>query len=233
MSAFPALLDKELRLLLVQPIPYVVTAVFLLVMGYSFSSGVALTHSASLVRVVFQAAVLLLLLMPLVTMRLLAEERRSRSLELLLSLPVRESELVLAKFAASMLLVAAMLAPTLAYPLVLGWFGEPDWGPIYSGYLGLLLLAAALNAIGLALSALTENQIVAATLAFGLSLTMWLVDGLSAMLQPPWDELAMQLSLLAHFTPFATGSLYFSDAGFFIALTLLGLFLAVRALARR
>ncbi len=227
------MLDKELRTLLVQPIAYAVAAVFLLIMGYTFSSGLALTRSASLVRIVFQAAVMLLLLTPLVTMRLLAEERRQRTLEMLFATPVRESDLVFAKFVASMLLVAALLLPTLVYPALLAWFGEPDWGPVYSGYLGLLLLAAALNASGLALSAMTENQIVAAVLAFGLFLSLWLLDTLSAMLSPPWDEVAMQLSLLAHFAPFATGSLYFSDVGFFVAVTLLGLYLAIRALARR
>jgi len=233
MARFLPLLGKELRALFVQPIAYVLIAVFLLVMGYAFVTNLAMTHSAALVRIMFQAAVLLLLFVPLITMRLLAEERRHGTLELLLATPAREGDIVLAKFVASMTLVAVMLAPTLLYPAVLAWFGKPDWGPIYSGYLGLLLLASLLSAIGLALSALTANQVVAATLAIGLSLLLWLLDSLAAVLPQPWDEIVLQCSLLARFTPFATGALYLSDAGFFVTVTLLGLFLAVRALARR
>jgi ABC-2 type transport system permease protein len=233
MARFLPLLGKELRALFVQPIAYVLIAVFLLVMGYAFVTNLAMTRSAALVRIMFQAAVLLLLFVPLITMRLLAEERRHGTLELLLATPAREGDIVLAKFVASMTLVAVMLAPTLLYPAVLAWFGKPDWGPIYSGYLGLLLLASLLSAIGLALSALTANQVVAATLAIGLSLLLWLLDSLAAVLPQPWDEIVLQCSLLARFTPFATGALYLSDAGFFVTVTLLGLFLAVRALARR
>jgi ABC-2 type transport system permease protein len=86
--------------------------------------------------------------------------------------------------------------------------------------------------MGLALSALTSNQVVAATLALGLSLLLWMIDTLSAVLPAPWDELYFHVSLLARFTPFATGAMYLSDAGFFISGTLFALFCAVRALAR-
>ena len=232
MTAFGYLFGKELRGVFLQPIAWVLLAVFLLVMGYTFATGLALTKTAALSRVVFQAATLLLLLIPLVTMRLLAEERRHGTLEMLLATPVREPQIVLAKFAASMTLVVAMLAPTVVYPLVLAFFGQPEWGPIYSGYVGLLLLASLLSAIGLALSALTSNQVVAATLALGLSLLLWMIDTLSAVLPAPWDELFLHVSLLARFTPFATGAMYLSDAGFFISGTLFALFCAVRALAR-
>ncbi len=232
MTAFGYLLGKELRGVFLQPIAWVLMAVFLLVMGYTFATGLALTKTAALSRVVFQAATLLLLLIPLVTMRLLAEEQRHGTLEMLLATPVREPHIVLAKVAASMALVVAMLAPTVAYAVVLAIFGQPEWGPIYSGYVGLLLLASFLSAMGLALSALTSNQVVAATLALGLSLLLWMIDTLSAVLPAPWDELFLHVSLLARFTPFATGAMYLSDAGFFISGTLFALFCAVRALAR-
>jgi ABC-2 type transport system permease protein len=126
-----------------------------------------------------------------------------------------------------------MLAPTVVYPLVLAAVGKPDWGTIYGGCLGLVLLASQLAALGLALSALTANQVVAATLTTGLSLLLWLIDSLAAVLPAPWDELVLNCSLLAHFTPFATGALHLSDAGFFVAATGLCLILAVRGLARR
>jgi len=231
--AFVPLVGKELRGLFVQPIAWVLIAVFLFVMGYTFVTNLAMTRSAALVRIVFQAATLLLLFVPLVTMRMLAEERRHGTLELLLATPARERDVVLAKYVATMALVLAMLAPTFVYPLVLAAFGKPDWGTIYGGCLGLVLLASELTAIGLALSALTANQVVAATLTIGLSLLLWLIDSLAAVLPAPWDELVLNCSLLAHFTPFATGALHLSDAGFFVTATALGLFLAVRALARR
>ena len=223
MPAFVPLVGKELRGLFVQPIAWVLIAVFLFVMGYTFVTNLAMTRSAALVRIVFQAATLLLLFVPLVTMRMLAEERRHGTLELLLATPARERDVVLAKYVATMALVLAMLAPTFVYPLVLAAFGKPDWGTIYGGCLGLVLLA----------SELTANQVVAATLTIGLSLLLWLIDSLAAVLPAPWDELVLNCSLLAHFTPFATGALHLSDAGFFVTATALGLFLAVRALARR
>jgi len=233
MRALGPLIGKELRGLFVQPIAYVLIAVFLFVMGYTFVTNLAMTRSAALVRIVFQAATLLLLFVPLLTMRLLAEERRHGTLELLLATPVRERDVVMAKYLSTMTLVLVMLAPLLVYPAVLALFGKPDWGTIYGSCLGLVLLASLLTALGLMMSALTANQVVAATISIGLSLLLWLVDSLASVLPAPWDELVLNCSLLAHFTPFATGALHLSDAGFFVTATLLGLFLAVRALARR
>jgi ABC-2 type transport system permease protein len=233
MSTFVTLLAKETRALFVSSLAYPIMAVFLLLMGYTFTAMLFLNKNATLVHEFFQAAMLLLLIVPVITMRLLAEERRAGTLELLLTSPVREIEVVLAKFLASMAVIVAMLAPTLAYPVTLQIFGDPDWGPVYGGYLGLALLGGALTALGLAVSALTANQIVAAIVSLGLFLLMWMLDSLGSLLPDPYDTLVINLSLLAHFTPFATGALYLSDLGFFTTLTLVGLLLSVRALARR
>ena len=233
MRTFATLLGKETTALFVSPIAYAVIAVFLLLMGYTFTAMLFLNKTATLVHEFFQASMLLLLIVPVITMRLLAEERRGGTLELLLTSPVREIEVVLAKFLASMAVIVAMLAPTLAYPITLQIFGDPDWGPVYSGYLGLILLGGALTSLGLAISALTSNQIVAATVSLGLFLLMWMLDSLGSLLPDPYDMVVINLSLLAHFTPFATGALYLSDFGFFATLILLGLLLSVRALARR
>jgi ABC-2 type transport system permease protein len=233
MKTFAALLVKETRAIFTSPIAYSVIAVFLLLMGYTFTSMLFLTKMATLIQALFQAAILLLLIVPVLTMRLFAEERRSGTLELLLTSPVREIEVVLAKFLASMAVIVVMLTLTLPYPITLHIFGDPDWGPVYSGYLGLLLLGGALTSMGLAISALTANQIVAATVSLGLFLLMWMLDTLGTLLPDPFDMFVVNLSLLAHFTPFATGALYLSDFGFFSTLILLGLMLSVRALARR
>ncbi len=233
MSPLLTLLAKETKALFSSPIAYAVIAVFLLLMGYSFTAFLFLNKTSSLVHLFFQAAVLFLLMVPVLTMRQFAEERKTGTLELLLTAPVREIDIVLAKFLASMAVNASMLALTLTYAGVLQAYGEPDWGPIYSGYLGLVLFTAALVALGLTVSALTANQIVAAVVSLGLFLVLWMIDTLGSLLPYPFDNMVLSVSLLAHFTPFATGAIYLSDMGFFVSLILLGLFLSVQALARR
>jgi len=230
---FGTLLLKEERAIFSSPIAYVTVAVYLLLMGYTFTAVLFLSRTGELVRVFFQAAVLFLLIVPVITMRLFSEERRTGTLELLLTSPIQEIEIVAAKFVAGLSIPALMLALTGSYPLVLGLYGDPDWGPIYSGFLGLLLLAAALTAIGLLAPGLAANQIVAAVAAMGLGILLWMIDTLGYLLPEPYDTIVSHLSLVAHFTPFATGALFLSDVGFFLTIVLAGLFLSVRALSRR
>jgi len=226
------LVVKEVRTLFSSPIAYAVIAVFIVLSGYTFTVTLFVSKQATLVHIFFQAAVQLILLVPLITMRQFAEERRNGTLELLLTSPVREIDIVLAKFIASMVVVLAMTSLTLIYATVLAVYGQPEWGPIYSGYLGLVLFGAALLSIGLMLSALTANQIVAAVVSLGLFGLLWAIDTLSSLLPQPFENWLLGLSLLAHFTPFAVGAMYVSDFGFFLSVVLLGLFLTVRALAR-
>lgn len=233
MTMLRTLAVKEIRALFASPIAYAVVAVFLLLNGYSFVVTLALSKQATLVHIFFQSAMQLVLLVPLVTMRLFAEERRGGTLELLLSSPAPEIDIVLAKFAAAMVMLMTMIGLTASYALTLGLFGRPDWGPVYSGYLGLLLLGGALVSMGLAISALTSNQIVAAVASLGLFGVLWSIDSLAALLPAPIDNWLLGMSLLARFTPFAAGAMYTSDAGFFLSVILLGLFLTVRALVRR
>ncbi len=233
MRNFLPLLGKELRALFYSPIAYIIIAVFLLLMGYSFTLTLFLNKFATLVHIFYQSSGLLLLLIPIITMRLFAEERKAGTLELLLTAPVRESQVVLAKYLASMAVVLAMIALTGAYGIVFGMFGSPDWGPIYSGYVGLVLLASTLVALGLTISALTSNQVVAAIVTVGISFLLWTIDTLAAMMPEGLERVLISFSLLAHFTPFAAGAMYTSDLGFFVSTTLLALFLAMRALARR
>lgn len=233
MKQFLPLLGKEVRALFYSPIAYIIIAVFLLLMGYSFTLTLFINKFATLIHIVFQSAGLLLLLVPIITMRSFAEERKAGTLELLLTAPVRESHVVLAKYLASMLVVLAMIGLTGAYAIVLGLFGTPDWGPIYSGYLGLALFASLLVSLGLMVSALTSNQVVAAIVTIGISFLLWTIDSLAQMLPDAFQRILISVSLLARLTPFATGALYTSDFGFFVSGTLLTLFLAMRALARR
>lgn len=233
MRSFVALLIKEEKAVFSSPIAYAIIAVYLLLMGYTFTLMLFLNRTAELVRIFFQAAILLLLIVPVITMRLLAEERRTGTLELLLTSPVREFEIVLAKFAASVTMIGLMLVLTTSHAVVLGLYAEPDWGPIYSGFLGLFLLAGALSALGLLVSGLTSNQIVAAVVAMGVGIFLWMIDSIGYLLPDPFDTIVTSLSFVAHFTPFATGALFLSDLGFFLTVTLACLLLSVRTLARR
>jgi len=233
MRSFAVLLLKEEAALFSSPIAYAVMTVFLLIMGYSFTLTLFISHQPSMVHVFFQMFVLLMLTTPLITMRLLAEERKLRTLEVLLTSPISEVAIVLAKFAASMSLVLAMLLLSGSYAAALAWFGDPDFGPIYSGYLGLLLFGAALVGTGLLASALTANQVIAALISLSAFLLLWIVDNFGWLLPSPFDTLVVNLSLSVHFKPFAVGSIYLSDVGFFLSVALLTLLLSVRALARR
>ena len=232
MRTFAALLLKEEKAIFTSPIAYVVLSVFLVIMGYTFTLTLFVSHVPTLVHLFFQIYVLFLLTVPIITMRLVAEERRLRTIEVLLSAPVSEPAVVFAKYLASLSLVVLMLVLSGVYAITLGILGRPDWGPIYSGYLG-LLLGAALVAVGLMTSSLVSNQIIAALLSLTLFLLLWIIDRFGWMLPDPFDALVVNLSLLVHFTPFATGSIFLSDAGFFISVALLELFLSLRALARR
>jgi ABC-2 type transport system permease protein len=233
MKRFRALVGKELAALFRSPIAWILIGVFLALTGYSFTLTLFNNKYATLVHIFFQAAGLLLLVVPLITMRSFAEERRSGTLELLLTAPVRESDVVLAKYLAIMVVLAAMIALTGTYAAVLGLYGTPEWGPIYGGYLGLVLLASTLASLGLVASALTANQVIAAIVTVGVSFLLWTLDTLAAMLPDALERWLMGLSLLARLTPFVTGALYLSDLGFFLTATALGLVLATRALARR
>jgi ABC-2 type transport system permease protein len=233
MRGFLILWLKEERALFSSPIAYVVITVFLLIMGYSFTLTLFVGHAPSLVHLFYQMFVLFLLTVPVITMRLVAEERKLRTIELLLTSPVSEVQIIFAKFAASFSLLIVMLALSTIYAMVLAYYGNPDWGPIFSGYLGLALLGSALVSVGLLTSSLTTNQIIAALLSLSLFLMLWIIDSFGYLLPEPFDSLFVNLSLAVHFRPFATGSLYLSDAAFFVTATLVALFLSVRALAWR
>jgi ABC-2 type transport system permease protein len=233
MRRFLVLWIKEEKALFSSPIAYVLIAVFLLIMGYSFTLALFISHSMTLVHLFFQMFVLLLLTVPIITMRLVAEERKLRTIEILLTSPATETQVVLAKFAASMSLILLMLLLSGAYALVLGLYGDPDWGPIFSGYLGLVLLGAALVGVGLLTSTLTSNQIIAALLSLSTFLLLWIIDEYGYLLPDPFDSLVVNLSLSVHFKPFATGSMYLSDVAFYLSAAMLSLFLSVRALVWR
>jgi ABC-2 type transport system permease protein len=231
--ALGVLLRKELHATFTSPIAYVISAVFLLVMGYTFSLTLFFTKVANLTYIFHQMYVLMVLLTPVLTMRAFAEERRTDTLELLLTAPVPIVAIVLAKFLSSLALLSAMLAASIAYPLVLARYGYPDWAPIYGGYLALLLLSCLLVSVGMLTSSLTENQVVAAAASLGIFLMLWFADSAAYLMPQPLDVFCLNLSLIGHFTTFVRGSLFLSDAGYYLTLSILALFVTARALADR
>jgi ABC-2 type transport system permease protein len=233
MSALGVLLRKELHATFTSSIAYVVGAVFLLVLGYTFSLTLFFTKVANLTYIFHQTYVLLILLVPVLTMRVFAEERRTDTLELLLTAPVGELSIVLAKFLANLVLVTGMLAASGVYAVVLAIFGSPDWAPIYGGYLALFLLACLLVAVGTLASSLTENQVVSAAVSLGAFLMLWFADSAAYLAPQPYDLAFLNLSLIGHFTTFVRGSLFLSDAGYYLTGALLALFLTTRVLGDR
>lgn len=233
MRTLGVLLRKEVEATFTSPIAYTVATVFLLVSGYTFSLTLFFTKVANLTYIFHQIYVLLILLVPVLTMRAFAEERKADTLELLLTAPIREVWIVLAKFLAALALVVCLLAASGVYALILGLYGEPDWAPIYGGYLALFLLACLLVSVGTLTSSLTENQVVAASVCLGVFLMLWFADSVAYILPAPLDLFFINLSLIGHFTPFVSGSVFLSDVGYYLSLALLALFSATRVLSER
>ena len=176
---------KELYTYFVSPIAYFVFFVFMAVVGFLFTA-IFFFQSGSdgsgavVMQVVFgNISIILLFFTPALTMKLFAEERKSGTIELLLTSPVTDTEVVVGKFLASLSLLLIMLVLTLLFPMLVLSFGELDAGPIFSGYLGLVLLGSCFLSLGLMLSSMSKNQVVSALTSFGLLLTLWVIGFLS------------------------------------------------------
>lgn len=224
---------RELNAFFVSPIAYIVAAAFLALSGYLFSVILIGSRQASMTDLFFNVNIILLFIAPLLTMRLLADEQNKGTLEILLTAPVRDWEVVLGKFLAALALFGIILLCTLIYPLILYYSGgHPDLGPIASGYLGLLLIASAMLAIGTLTSSLTENQIVAAVMSFGILLLLWIIDAAGNIATGAAAVLAA-LSLNGHYNDFARGAINLEDVVYYVSLTVGALFVATRALESR
>ncbi len=231
MGAFLALLRKEIRQLFQTPIPYLVLSVFWIATGYFFSFNVFLVRAAHMVTTFHNMTLLLLLLIPLLTMRSFAEERKSGTLELLMTLPLGEGSIVAAKFGSLWLLFVCMVAGTGCAVVPLWLFADPDVGPIIGGYLGILLLGTAYIGVGILTSVFSENQISAAVASWALLLALWFIDYASGL--PglgDWAGALRHLSLSLHARDLIRGVLSISTVVFFISLTALCLVWATRSL---
>ena len=245
-----AIMGKELRVYFTSPIAYVVAAVFILITGYLFYNIVlfASTQSMQIMRMqgalpqlnlnelIFRPtfnnmAVILMLTLPLLTMRLLAEEKKIKTVELLLTSPISLNAIVMGKFLAAMAVFTFMLLLTGYMPLLLSYYGSIQWMPILTGYLGVWILGGVFIAVGLFASSLTENQIIASFLSFGAVLILWLIGWLShSMTDTPLGPVLTYLSIGEHTQNFIKGVIDTQDLVYQGSVMVIGLFLTHRAL---
>ncbi|MGA9118123.1 MAG: ABC transporter permease [Bacteroidota bacterium] len=224
---------REIRSYFNSPVAYVVMIVFLSIIGWFFASNLFLMNLATL-RVMFELVPLVFLFfVPAVTMRLLAEEKKSGTLELLITKPVTDMEIVLGKFLAGWVLVAAALVPTVVYLITIMILGSPDIGPIIAGYAGLLLMGGVYVAIGLLASSLTENQIVAFIIGFLLVFILFMLDKVLIYLPSSFASTLEFLAIDTHFSNIARGVVDSRDILYFVSLLGFSLMLATVSLERR
>ncbi len=226
-----AIMKKELQSFFYSPVAYIVFASFLMIVGYLFWVILISSSMASLEPMLYNAAFILLLASPVLTMRLVSEEKKSHTIELLLTSPVSPFEIIAGKFLACFVLYLALIALTLQYPLVLSAYStEFDLGPVYSGYIGLVLLGAAYISLGLFASTLTENQIVAAMLSFGGLILFWIFGWAKHIFDNAFGELLGNLSIFDRYAEFLRGIVDSGNVIFFLIFSLTWLFLATRVL---
>src|SRR6202047_4502164 len=169
-------------------------------------------------------------LIPMITMRLFAEEKRTGTIELLVTSPVRDLEIVLGKWLAAVALYSCLLLFTAVNFAFLFRYGNPDWKPLAVGYLGLLLQAGALLAIGTFISTLTKNQIIAGAATFGVCLLLWVLEWVAGYETATWARVLSYMSVITHFDSFGRGVLDIKDAVFYLTVIILGLFFTARSL---
>jgi ABC-2 type transport system permease protein len=215
---------REMRSFFVSPIAYIVIAIFLLVTGWFFFSTFFLYNQASLRSFFGLLPLTFAFVIPALTMRLFAEELNIGSYETLLTLPVSFTDIIVGKFLASVGFVAALLLPTLAYPITVAAMGQVDWGPVIGGYCGALLLGAAFSALGLFASSLTRNQIVAFIVGVAICFALALIDKMLFFFPRTVISMLAYLGADFHFQNIAKGIIDTRDILYFASVCFLGLY---------
>jgi ABC-2 type transport system permease protein len=257
MRNFAAVYTKEMRSYFASPVAYVIAGVFLFLSGYLFRNilmqfnvwclqygqraqqmgGMGMPNLNLNEMVVSQFFAVMyfiwLLVVPMLTMRLWAEEKKSGTIELLMTSPISTGEVLLGKFFACFTLYTLIVGLTLIYSIILAVYGDPDWGPIATAYLGYLLLGATFIGAGILASSLTENQVVAALLSFGMLLLLWLIDWSASFAGPTAAKVLQYLSIIEHLKDFQQGVIDTKDVLFYLSLTFFTLFLTGRVIESR
>jgi len=239
---------KELKGYFASPIAYGLMVFFALIAGYFFYAataffvtrgmesqmmgrGMPMDMNEYIIRpVLMNVSVIGLFLIPMITMRLFAEEKRSGTIELLATSPVRDIEIIAGKWLAALIMYACVLAVSMLNMVVLFIYGKPDIGPLLVGYLGLLLQGGCLLAIGSFISMTTKNQIIAGAGTFAICLLLWVLDWVSAFNTSASGKVIAYLSVVQHYEPFSKGVLDSKDVIFYLSFIFFGLFLTSRAM---
>lgn len=215
---------KEFRTYFVSPIAYIVISIFLIVIGWFFFSTFFLFNQATLRNFFALLPIVFAFVIPAVTMRLFSEELNVGTYEILLTMPVTFRDVVVGKFLASVAFVAAMLLPTLAYPVTVSLLGDLDWGPVLGGYVGAILLGAAFSAVGLFASSLTRNQIVAFIIGVAICFALVLIDKILFFLPTPLVGILEYLGADFHFETISKGIFDSRNIVYFLSVAFVGLY---------
>ena len=248
MNNILAIAHKELKSYFSTPIAYIVIGFFALLFGYFFYAMLVIFNQQSaqlggleggaadinqqLIRPLFlNASVILLFVLPLITMRTYSEEKRSGTIELLLTSPVTDVEIILGKFLGAMALYAAMLAITVIHMLVLFSYAnpKPEWTVPVIGYVGLLLMGGCFISVGLLISSLTKNQIVSGMVTFAVFLLLWVINWIASFTGPTTQSVLNYLSITDHFDDFTRGILDTKHLIYYFSVMSFGLFLTARS----
>ncbi|MDH3625870.1 MAG: ABC transporter permease [Myxococcales bacterium] len=215
------------------PVAYIVICIVMLTLGFFFWKTFFLFGRASAREMFRWLGLILVFALPALTMGLLAEEKRTGTIELLITMPVTEAQVIVGKFLGVFGLYAVLLAMTIFYPISVSTLGDLDWGPVLSGYVGLLLQGSAILAIGLMASSWTNNQLIALFVALTLSVFFWVLDKFLPLLPTNAASVLEWLSFDYHFQSMARGVIDLRDVLFFVSVTVFALALAFRALESR
>lgn len=232
-SVIPVLVRRELTSFYQGPVAYIVSGLFIVFSGLLFFSTFFLMNRAELRGFFSVLPILFSFFIPALTMRTIAEERRSGTIETLLTLPVSAFEAVMAKYLASLATVCVLLVPSLAYLITVSLMGDPDPGPIAGGYLGALFLASAFVSIGIYASSVTKNQIIAFFIAFTAAFVLSILDQVLVILPAGAVSVLSWLSAGSHFDPVSRGIMDTRDLLYFVSLTAVFLSLAVKTVQER
>lgn len=224
---------RELGAYFNSPVAYIVITVFLLVSGYLFFSQVFLVNEATMRDFFAISPLIFIFFAPAITMRLLAEEKRTKTIELLITMPVSDWEVVLGKFFGALGVLAIAILLTVAYPLTISSMGDLDWGTVTAGYLGLLLLGATYVSIGLMASSFTQSQVIAFIISFAITFALYLSGKLLPLMPKSLAPIIEYVSLDSHFVNIARGVIDTRDIVYYASLIGACLFLSVQSLDSR
>jgi ABC-2 type transport system permease protein len=233
MDNIRCIFKREFRSYFDSPIAYIVLMFFLLISGYFFTSNLFLVNQASLRTMFGIVPLMFVFFIPAISMRLLAEEKKSGTIELLLTYPIRDIEIVVGKYLAALALIGVLLVFTFIYGISISMLGDLDKGQVISGYIGLFLLGAAYLAIGVFASSVTENQIVAFILALAISFFFFILDKILFFVPLALANIFEYLAIEYHFQNISRGVIDTRNLIYFGSIIFIGLMLASHALSRR